>query len=725
MKKNIVIRANDDTAHLIQATNGDTTYQGVAVGRGIAYDGGPLGQYWSDSPIYIELSSMTLRPQIPLLYNHVNSPMCRLGIVEAKVADNTIVVNAKIDANTEIGKAIADQGRRIPWQLSVGSSIGTVEKIDANQKTTVNGREVTGPAYICKGCELHEISVVAVGADFATQLNIQAGLAAPQPQPKGNTDMNPKLLAFIRARYGLGDAGEVAVMAHLSKIGSSVEAETAAMAAANQPPAPAPAPAPTTVQAAQPQPQAPAPAPAPQQTPAPQADPVQAALAAQQVRMTNVMTILAANPDLQRRAIAEGWDEARAATELNAANAANRPQASFVQTAPSSQAPLTNNVFLAAALQTAGTDERAIIATVGQQSLEMADHRFRGGLGLQQLVLEVAAANGHNPGTYRINGSNWYEIVSMARRPAIQGAFSNISLDGILGGVIQRRLLDGYGVVDQSCFDIAAVTPVGNFNQIESYRLKLGADGKAAFAKVPANGQLQHGTLAEDAFTNQADTYGMMLSITRKDYINDNLGAFTRIPFLLGQQAGMALNDVFWKEFMDNASFFTAAAGNLLTGAANALGVDGLSAALKQFRLLKDNGVLVGGRPAILLVGPSNEVTAGKLYTDSSIIATGVSSSRAIETSGNPHKGKYKPVVSPYLEDTTITGNSATAYYLLADPKFKASVEIVFLDGVRTPHIESAETEFSTLGTQFRCYYDFGVRKQDPLSGIKVTGANA
>ena len=33
MKKNIVIRANDDTAHLIQATNGDTTYQGVAVGR--------------------------------------------------------------------------------------------------------------------------------------------------------------------------------------------------------------------------------------------------------------------------------------------------------------------------------------------------------------------------------------------------------------------------------------------------------------------------------------------------------------------------------------------------------------------------------------------------------------------------------------------------------------------------------------------------------------------
>ena len=94
-------------------------------------------------------------------------------------------------------------------------------------------------------------------------------------------------------------------------------------------------------------------------------------------------------------------------------------------------------------------------------------------------------------------------------------------------------------------------------------------------------------------------------------------------------------------------------------------------------------------------------------------------------TAGNNGGGLCVRYGSATISGGSITGNSATAYYLLADPKFKASVEIVFLDGVRTPHIESAETEFSTLGTQFRCYYDFGVRKQDPLSGIKVTGANA
>ena len=242
----IIIQATDG-ADLIRATNTDTTYQGTAIGRGVAYGGGPLGQEWSGSPVYVELSSLTFRPQIPLLYNHQNSPLCRLGVIDAKVADNSIVVNARIDTGTDIGKAIADQGRRIPWQLSIGCSIGARLRIEAGQAAKVNGRDITGPALICKNCELHEISVVAVGADFATQLNIQAGLQAPSPQTKGTQSMNEKLLNFIRARYNLGNASEIAVMAHLSSIGSTVEAEQAAMDAANQP-APQ-APATTTVQA--------------------------------------------------------------------------------------------------------------------------------------------------------------------------------------------------------------------------------------------------------------------------------------------------------------------------------------------------------------------------------------------------------------------------------------------------------------------------------------------
>ncbi|MBQ9369028.1 MAG: Mu-like prophage major head subunit gpT family protein, partial [Victivallales bacterium] len=154
------------------------------------------------------------------------------------------------------------------------------------------------------------------------------------------------------------------------------------------------------------------------------------------------------------------------------------------------------------------------------------------------------------------------------------------------------------------------------------------------------------------------------------------------------------------------------------------LSVDGLKAAVKKFRDLKDEaGRLLNATPAILLVSSTNEVTAGQLYNDQYLIATGVGSSAATATNGNPFQHKYKPVATAYLEDSSYTGHSATAYYLLCNPALRAAIQVCFLDGVQTPTIQSSAMEFNTLGIQFRAFFDFGAAKMDPRAGVKVTGA--
>ena len=84
--------------------------------------------------------------------------------------------------------------------------------------------------------------------------------------------------------------------------------------------------------------------------------------------------------------------------------------------------------------------------------------------------------------------------------------------------------------------------------------------GKDQYELVALGGEISSGTLGEEKYTNKADTYGLMLAIDRRDFINDDLGAITTVPRKLGRGSGLKINDVFSTKFLNNAAFF--AAGN-------------------------------------------------------------------------------------------------------------------------------------------------------------------
>ena len=613
---------------------------------GIAYSGGAIRQPWSEMPIYVDLQGLTIRAQVPLLYSHTNEPYCRLGAVTATVADNQLAIEGGIDKDMPYAAGLIEAGKKIPWQLSVGILIAAMEEIKPGESRTVNGQDVTGPAYVAAKSELQEVSVVAVGANANTQLNILASLNLTTGEPN----------------------------------------------MPNQTPAPTPNPAPTP-------------------------DEIRAAAAtAERQRIADIDAICVRHPEIRAQAVSENWsaDRTRQAVleAINASYQTTTPQLP----AGTRNTGMTANIIRAAAFQALNVPEANIIQATSQQDLEAADRRWHGNISLQEIILEAAAANGNPISGHSLNGGNWHEAVGNAIRAA--AGYTSIDLPGILGGIINRELLEGYGAVESVWDRIARIMPVKDFREITSYRLVSGG----GFQKVLPHGELQHGTYSETSYTNKAETYGKIVGLSRQDIINDDLGALASIPQQLGLDAAMTFNEIFWKEFLDNSTFFKTQNKNYLTG--NALSIEGLGAAVKKFRELKDeSGRMIGVAPAILLVGGSNEVLADKLFADANVIAIGVGATAATTPNGNPFKGKYQPVCSVYLEDTSLSGYSTTAYYLLAKPAFRAAMQVCFLNGNRTPTVQSSEMDFNTLGIQFRAYYDFGCAKMDPFAGVKVTGA--
>src|SRR5690606_650124 len=93
------------------------------------------------------------------------------------------------------------------------------------------------------------------------------------------------------------------------------------------------------------------------------------------------------------------------------------------------------------------------------------------------------------------------------------------------------------------------------------------------------------------------------------------------------------------------------------------------------------------------------------------------------ETVGNAniHAGRYRPVIQNRLSDTGFTGNSATQWFLFGS-QLKPMV-VTFLNGNRTPIVESTDADFDTLGILFRGYHDFGCDPAEYLAGVMSKGA--
>jgi hypothetical protein len=448
--------------------------------------------------------------------------------------------------------------------------------------------------------------------------------------------------------------------------------------------------------------------PAPASTSETEADPITAMREAAALESQRIAAIRRAcngcAPDLEAQAIREGWTEQRTRLALVRGN---RPTAPAVHTPNNS---IHSEVLEAACMLTAGLAHPEL--SYNEQTLEIAERRFRGGIGLQELLLEAAWINGYMGRNFRDSRA----VLRYAFGHTVEAAFSTIDIGGILSNVANKFLLEGFFSVERTWRNICAVRNVSDFKTVTSYRLI----GKDQYELVNPGGELKHGSLGNELFTNKADTYGLMLSIDRRDIINDDLGAITTVPRKLGRGSGLKINDIFWSTFLNNSSFFTAGAKNYISGATTALTIDGLTEGEVKFMDQTDSdGKPIGVMPSVLLVPTALSAIGSQLYKSMELRDTTANTKFPI---ANPHQGKFRVEVSRYLANSSYTGYSAKAWYLLAEPNDLPVIEVAFLNGQEAPTIETADADFNVLGVQMRGYHDFGVALQDPRGGLKSKG---
>lgn len=344
--------------------------------------------------------------------------------------------------------------------------------------------------------------------------------------------------------------------------------------------------------------------------------------------------------------------------------------------------------------------------------LEQSHKQYKGRASLQEIILQCARANGYH-GSHRFAGNE---------RSILQAAFSSADISGILSGTVNKFLMEGYNSVDLSYQKLAVKRTVTDFKTVTSYRLTTGAE----LEEVAPDGVIPHGQLGEESYPNQAKTLAKMFAVTYQDLRNDDIGAISAVPKKLGRGGILALNKRFWTAYLATLStFYTTGRGNVISGGTSTLTAVGLGLAYAAYLNLKDgdneNNPL-GVMPKFLVVGPSLAVAAMTL-NQSTQFNTGGAATTAQVPNANIFAGKFEPVISSYVENTTITGAVAGQWFLQADPNDEPLMEIAYLDGVEYPTVESAETDFNTLGIQMRGVFHVGVARQSYRGAIRAVGS--
>ena len=673
---------------------------------GIAYSGGKMTLPGWKHPVVVDLAGMEIPETVPLLTNHENKTDARVGMISASVKDNALEITGEIVSENEDAKNIVAQSKAgADWQLSIGADVKDCELVQG--KREVNGQEVEGPFYHVKRSTLREVSIVAVGADAHTILKVTAkfnitnpneneGAKNTMPEEAKKPEDQKKTPAAATA------APEQKPATEPEKKPETEPAKTPAAAESEKKPETAKAeavPAAITASAAD--------------VATAAKDAAVAAVKAERERVSAIQSICNGEfPEIEKEAVSAGWTPEVVTKKVLETIRAERPAANVnitVKSAPEG-GELRKTIEAAMCLRV-GISADALEKSYGAQVVEAGMKDMD--MPLRQLLIECMKLDG-------IPYSRGFD------NETIRAAFSSVSLPGILSNVANKKLLQSYEAQPVIATKLCSTGDLNDFKENDRFRLTDVGD----LLPVAADGEIKEGGLVEESAKNQLDTYGKKFCLTRKMIINDDLGAFMKVPTAMGNRAARLIDQLFFARLLknpvqaDGKALFSNPHRNLLSGASSALSADSLKKAVQLFLDQVDaDGQPISVEPKFLLVPTALKHLAIELTKGATLIMGG-GAEQTIRPALNVLADENLTVVSsPYLGNSAYEGASQSGWYLFGDPRTVDTWEIGFLKGKRTPTVERGETDFNTLGLWFRVYFDLGVREQDHRGMVKATGA--
>jgi len=283
------------------------------------------------------------------------------------------------------------------------------------------------------------------------------------------------------------------------------------------------------------------------------------------------------------------------------------------------------------------------------------------------------------------------------------GLHSTSDFPFILANVANKTLRRAYEAAPQTFKSFTRQTTNPDFKTIA--RTQLG--DAPTLDKVNESGEFKRGTVGEAREQYALATYGKVVAITRQTIINDDLGAFTRLPEMFGRAAAYLESDTVWGIITANAAmgdgvalFNTATHGNLAAVNA-AIAVATLGEARAAMRKQKGlNGRFINVQPKNLLVPASLETIAQQFVTQTNIVYTK-------NSDFNPFANNMQVVAEPRLD-----ANSLTAWYLAADPAQIDTIEYCYLEGQEGVYLEN-RVGFDVDGVELKARLDFAAKAID------------
>ena len=294
---------------------------------------------------------------------------------------------------------------------------------------------------------------------------------------------------------------------------------------------------------------------------------------------------------------------------------------------------------------------------------------------------------------------------NLGKMDLVGRAFTTSDFPLILADAANKSMLKGFEEAPETW---ATWAQTGNLSDFKIGR-RVNLSSFNDLELVNEDGEYKYGSFSEQGETIQLATYGKLFAISRQAIINDDLGAFTRIPSAMGRSASRTVGDLAYGALTSNPvmgdglALFIAAHNNLNeSGAggtpmsADAAGTAALGAMRNAMALQTDASGSAHGlniRPSYLLCPVALEDTARALMTDTT------QPGQANPGVRNQIRGLATIVTDPRLD-----ADSVTRYYLAAGQAFD-TIEVAFLDGNQSPMLEQ-QNGWSIDGTEFKVRID-------------------
>ena len=335
------------------------------------------------------------------------------------------------------------------------------------------------------------------------------------------------------------------------------------------------------------------------------------------------------------------------------------------------------------------------------------------GMSLRQILIESETLRGKGEGLNRASNEELFKR-----------AFFNpeSAFPAILDQTIEKAYKEGHKNVAVTFDRFTKKGSLSDFKTHDNYYI---AGPVGEFLEVPESGELKHDVFRDDKLpTRKLKTYGRQFTLSRKAFIDDDIGLVTSLPARYAASARKTINKQVFQILLNNpaiydgAQLFSSAHKNLL-GAGTGITQEAVQTMIMALATQKDQF------GEAIIINPSKIVVPSGLKFDMYTLFN----SPYIETKDNTqavnplyqYRGELEVIEDPTINALCGGMGKVMPWFLIGATSDTDFIEVDYLNGQEIPTIRRSET-VGQLGFVWDIYLDWGISVMDFRGAVKNPG---